>query len=92
MMRPVLSLISLALIVSMAVVFVRHESRKSYQALNGLDEKRDQLNIEYGKLMLERATWSMRENVEQEATEELDMFRPEADQIISLNVRQGAKL
>ncbi|MFT5113266.1 MAG: cell division protein FtsL [Parasphingorhabdus sp.] len=89
MSKSLISLIFIALVSAMAVVNVRHESRQAYQSLHGLDMKRDELNIEYGQLMLERATWSVRESVEQEASEELGMYIPEPANIITLSIGES---
>ncbi len=76
-----------ALIASaMALVLVRYESRLAFAELHRLDTGRDDLNVEYGRLLLERATWSLSQHVEEAATSRLSMQRPGEDSVITLVV------
>lgn len=89
-MRLVVPVLAGALIASaMALVFVRYESRLAFDELHRLDTSRDDLNVEYGKLLLERATWSLHPLVEQTATERLEMKRPGADDVVTVVVPAG---
>ena len=60
-----------------ALVFVRAESRFAYAELHDLESARDVLEVEYGRLLIERATWSLSHLVEKEAQSSLEMTRPE---------------
>jgi cell division protein FtsL len=60
-----------------ALVFVRAESRFTYAELHDLEQHRDMLEVEYGRLLIERATWSLSHLVEREAQSSLEMSRPE---------------
>ena len=42
---------------------------------------RDELNIEWGQLQIEQSTWSTHARIEQVATEDLALVRPEATEI-----------
>lgn len=70
-----------------AVVFLRHEHRLAYVALQQAQERRDELNIEWGQLLLEQSTWSIHHRVEIEATKRLGMVVPEPDQINVLRAK-----
>ena len=91
MRRPTISLLFVALLVgSMSLVYFRYESRLVYVELHDLERQRDDLDIEYGRLLLERATWSMSDLVEREAGERLSMYRPAPDSITTLLVSEDS--
>lgn len=69
---------------AMGLVYVRYESRLAFAELHRLDRERDELNVEYGKLLLERATWSLNDLVERQARERLSMHRPAPDSVATL--------
>ena len=54
-----LLLLLLAVVLSgLAVVYSRHEHRQLFVQLSQLEKERDELNIEFGRLQLEQATWA----------------------------------
>ena len=80
-------LLSLALAViasGLGVVWARHEHRQAYIALSTLEKQRDELNIEFGRLQLEQATWSEANRIEQVAGTRLGMTFPSDDDIVVL--------
>ena len=90
-MRPLVPLLVTALIVSaMALVLVRYESRLAFAQLHRLDATRDDLNVEYGRLLLERATWSLSQHVEEAASGRLSMKRPGEESVVTLVVPREA--
>ena len=66
---------------ALALVYTKHESRKLFVELEALTNERDQLNIEWGQLQIEQSTWSTHARIEQVATEDLSLVRPEATEI-----------
>ena len=66
---------------ALALVYTKHESRKLFVELEALTNERDQLNIEWGQLQIEQSTWSTHARIEQVATENLSLVRPEATEI-----------
>lgn len=62
---------------AIGVVEVRHDGRQRYIELRGLLAERDELNIEYGRMQLEQATWAEMSRVERVAREELQLMRPD---------------
>ncbi len=66
---------------SMALVYTKHESRKLFVELEGLTHERDELNIEWGQLQIEQSTWATHARIEQVATDDLSLVRPEATEI-----------
>ena len=70
-------LIAIAVLSAIAVVRARHESRTAFNELVGLEAERDELNIDFGRLQLEQATWAETNRIEQIATGELRMTYPD---------------
>jgi len=63
---------------AMAVVYSKHNSRIEFVALQKLEHKRDALNEEWGRLLLEQSTWASPGRVEQQARLRLNMIVPTA--------------
>ena len=77
--------LALAVIASgLGVVWARHEHRQAYIALSTLETQRDELNIEFGRLQLEQATWSEANRIEQVAGTRLGMTFPSDDDLVVL--------
>ena len=66
---------------AIALVYTKHESRKLFVELEGLTHERDGLNIEWGQLQIEQSTWAQHARIEQVATEDLALVRPETTEI-----------
>lgn len=62
----------------------RHEHRQAFIALNRLERARDELNIEYGRLQLEQATWAESTRVDQVARQRLGMLFPRGEDTVVL--------
>jgi cell division protein FtsL len=72
----------LAVLVSaIGVVWTRHESRVLFVELTRLQNQRDELNVEYGRLELEQATWAEPRRIDQEARSKLGMVMPRPQDI-----------
>jgi cell division protein FtsL len=67
---------------AVSVVHARHLHRQAYVELTRLERGRDELNIEFGRLQLEQATWSETNRIEQIATERLGMRFPQDADIV----------
>jgi cell division protein FtsL len=76
-----LILLAATLSSAIAVVWTRHESRVLFVELTRLQNVRDDLNIEYGKLELEQATWAEPRRVDDEARQQLGMVNPKPQDI-----------
>jgi cell division protein FtsL len=61
---------------AIAVVWTRHQSRSLFVQLSQLQSQRDELNIEFGRLELEQATWAEPRRIDNEARSKLGMFTP----------------
>ena len=66
---------------AIGVVYARHEHRQLFVALDRLTHQRDELNIEFGRLQLEQATWAESNRVDQIARTRLGMKFPEGAEI-----------
>jgi cell division protein FtsL len=75
-------LIAANVLSAIGVVFARHEHRQLFIALTGLEKARDELNIEFGRLQLEQATWAESNRIDQVARERLGMKFPETSDIV----------
>lgn len=83
MMRLLLALLIVANVVSaLLVVFARHEHRQLFVQLNKLQRERDELNVEFGRLQLEQATWAESNWIDQVARERIGMKFPEGGETV----------
>lgn len=64
------------------VILTQHEARRTFVEIQALEETRDRLNEEWGRLQLEQSTWTTADRIEQLANSELDMVSPEIDSIV----------
>lgn len=81
--RAVVAVLVLANIVSaIGVVHARHRHRQLFVELTALEKARDELNIEFGRLQLEQATWAESNRVDQIARTRLGMKFPETGDIV----------
>ncbi|WP_372015872.1 cell division protein FtsL [Pseudoxanthomonas sp. 10H] len=83
MSRFLLAVLLLAVVGSgIAVVYERYRHRQLFVELSRLERERDELNIEFGRLQLEQATWAQANRIDQVARERLGMKFPEAEDIV----------
>jgi len=66
-------------------IYAKHESRKLFTELQGLNAARDEMEVEWGQLQIEQSTWSTYARVEQLAREEMKMRPPTADEMMLLS-------
>ncbi len=79
---PVLLLATVA--TAMGSAYAKHESRKLFQQLQGLQLERDAMNIEWGQLQLEQSTHTTHGKVETAARKRLGMEIPGAERVVIL--------
>ena len=83
MTRLLLTVLVVANIASaLAVVYARHQHRQLFVQLSRLDRTRDELNIEFGRLQLEQATWAESNRIDQVARDRLGMKFPEGNETV----------
>ncbi|NLG59094.1 MAG: cell division protein FtsL [Gammaproteobacteria bacterium] len=82
-MRIIIAVLLAANVVTaIGVVHARHQHRQLFSELTRLEHERDELNIEFGRLQLEQATWAESNRIDQVARERLGMKFPEAADIV----------
>ena len=83
MTRLVAAVLVIACVISaIGVVYARHQHRELYVQLTRLERGRDELNIEFGRLQLEQATWAESNRIDQVARTRLGMKFPAAGEIV----------
>jgi cell division protein FtsL len=79
----ILAVLALAVVASaIGVVYARHRHRLAFIELSALERSRDELNIEFGRLQLEQATWAETNRIDQIARNQLGMKFPEGADIV----------
>jgi cell division protein FtsL len=81
-------LLVVVVITALAVVGLRHESRLAFTHLQSLYAQRDELDIEWGKLLLEQGAWSQHQRVEDLAQKNLGMALPASKEVVMLDLRK----
>lgn len=85
-LRPALALVAMLLLMvavsAIAVVHARHAHRQAFVELSRLQNARDELNIEFGRLQLEQATVAESTRLESIARTRLAMRTPEPAEIV----------
>lgn len=77
----VLGLVLACLASAMAVIGASHQTRTQYARLQELERERDQLQTEWGQLLLEESAWSSPARIERLAVERLDMRLPHVNEV-----------
>ena len=76
-------ILALALVATaLGVIWSRHQSRKVFVELQALEYERDELNVEWGRLQLEQATWAETGRVEQLARGQLGLVAKDPGQVV----------
>jgi len=86
-MRQVHGLVLLVILVtgsSMAVIYVKHESRVLFSELRFKQKIQDEQLIQWSRLQIQKSTLITQANVESIAREKLNMELPENVQIVTL--------
>lgn len=66
------------------VVVAQHQVRKLFVEIQGLQQVRDELNEEWGRLQLEQSTWATDDRIESLARMQLGMIDPDTNSLILL--------
>lgn len=82
MHRRVALLVIAVMVSALAVVYLRQRNRMDFVQLQALQNERDNLNIERGKLLLEEGTSSEHRRVEALARTRLGMAMPAPNQVV----------
>ncbi len=79
--RVILMILSI-LASSVAVIYIKHHGRAEFTELQKLELNRNQLNDEWGRLLLEYSTWMDLVRVERQTRNHLKMIVPTAEMIV----------
>lgn len=80
-LRVCLVLLGSVLVSAVSVVWAHHRSRVLFVELTRLQNARDALNVDFGRLELEQATWAEPGRVERVARDNFGMVDPSPDAI-----------
>lgn len=75
-----------AVLSAILVVVVKHESRKLFVELQGLERVRDELNVNWGRLKLESGYLAAHDRIRSVAQSHLGMDRPDPGQMAIVNL------
>ncbi|MGD9582814.1 MAG: cell division protein FtsL [Lysobacterales bacterium] len=81
---PLFALIALCAVLAscIGIVDARQDARRLFAEISRLESSRDELNIEYGRLQLEQATWVESNRLESVARGQLGMVFPTASETV----------
>lgn len=67
---------------ALGVVYAKHQTRKLFVEFQGMQKARDDLQIDWGRLQLEQATWATHGRIETVARDRLEMRIPTPDDVV----------
>lgn len=79
-------LFALIFATALNVVLTRYETRSLFIELQGLRKQKDELDREWGQLLLEQGTWGAHGRVEDIARSKLGMTVPPQEQIVRVRL------
>lgn len=82
--RVLIVLALLVLVSALGAVYAKHQTRKLFIELQGLQKARDDMDIEWGQLQLEQSTLATHGRIEDVANAKLGMEIPEPNAIVVL--------
>ncbi|MBD3897396.1 cell division protein FtsL [Halomonas sp. ML-15] len=77
----VIGLVVVTLASAMAVIVSSHLTREQYARLQQLEREQNQLQTEWGQLLLEESAWSSPARIERLAIERLEMRLPDVNEV-----------
>lgn len=77
---------TLLVLSALLVVVAKHESRKLFVELQGLERVRDELNVNWGRLKLESGYLASHDRVRDKAVRRLGMDRPDPGRMAIVNL------
>lgn len=83
-------LLFLVVLSSWSVVTAQYEARKRYSDLEKEQKLAQQLDIDYGRLLLEQSTWAAHARIEKAVTAKLDMHTPDPREVQVILPKGGA--
>ena len=77
-----ISLVCIIVASAIGVIYSKHKNRMLYVELRELEVKRDNLNVDWGRLQLEQSTWATHGRVESAARKRLNMRNVDYAEVI----------
>lgn len=77
----VVALLAACLASALAVIAATHLTREQYGRMQQLEREQQQLQTEWGQLLLEESAWSSPARIERLAMERLEMRLPDVDEV-----------
>jgi len=69
---------------ALAVAFVSHLCREKYAQLTAMEREANQLQVDYGKYLLEQSAWGSLQRIENMAANTLQMRSPQPEEILMI--------
>lgn len=69
---------------ALAVAFVSHLCREKYAQLTAMEREANQLQVDYGKYLLEQSAWGSLQRIENMAANTLQMRSPRPEEILMI--------
>lgn len=69
----------------LSVVLTTHQNRFAFNELQELRDQANQLEIEWGQLLIEQSTFGVEGRIEQKAIDQLQMQLPELSEIVMVS-------
>jgi cell division protein FtsL len=67
---------------AVAIAYFSHAGREQYAQLTALQREANDLQVEYGRYLLEQSAWGSLQRVESMATDQLGMHTPHVNEIV----------
>ena len=67
---------------AVAIAYYSHICREQYTQLTALQREANELQVEYGRYLLEQSAWGSLQRVESMAMNELGMHTPEVGEVV----------
>ncbi len=76
------SLLVLTMLSGIAVVYSTHQNRYVFSELQQLKNQHNDLQVQWGQLLIEQSTFAQEGRIEKRAVEELQMILPDITEIV----------
>lgn len=85
--RVLVILYLLVVVSAIGLVYTRVSTRHQYLDLQALQQERDRLNVEWGRLLLQEARYAEPRFIEKQAREKLGMHSPDRKEMIVVRLQ-----
>ena len=74
----------LVVVSALSVAFVSHLCREKYSELTAMEREANQLQVDYGKYLLEQSAWGSLQRIENMAAKNLQIHSPLPEEILMI--------